>query len=1718
MNITNAIYIDYIELTVPNLQYGLKANYPYRFIKGYGLDSLMMIDNECRKFSILKKDVKTYYSITGSNELWTNCNYNETFIKRINKKDKTKFGIIQTLLLTTNQQMLDSNNNVILEPGKEYIVKSIDNNKKIYRIYGDGCENYTIHESAVLEIKLENITTSFYKNCENSPNVNNYIYNVRKQDLTMEKLQTLSIIPQSEDIDLNDVKKTRGLNDLIELTNELKSSIVKIQLATPITETITRTATRTSTRTITSSVTTTKIEPTTVKEILPPVTKISTKTITSSSVTTKIQPTTVKEMLPPITRTVLSTRYVNTTETKTNNYTSTKYSTRTSTFTATLPASTSTTTETKLQTTTQTVATPSLIISMVTKVVEKPYTVPKIIYNTLHYTRTLTDTSTEIRPTTLVTTVTEKQQPITIQNVKVVNITQTLNRNLTQTEKITETVKTTVTQKQPLVTVQDFRKVNVTQTISLNVTHTDKITDTITTTVFKPQTTTKTEIKTSTSSITQIIPTTKTIEKERTITKFGYINQTINATQTETATAYVTKEIIKPMTVNFTIKDTVTQTYNFTLINENTVTELTPSLLTSFSTIENIITKTNTEFIDKHVTLTKTETKPGPTVTLMGDNVTIFFNFTTTVPDIITSYISIHPINNLRGKINEKCLDEPIPKVHLREKRNQSERMMNDFITNMLKDQQKLYDKVFENPPENDVRRIIEDQFLKFNHITNMPPEVMILYLEDSNELSIYTRGRTTEQMALEWFNHRVGQRKDIGEFLLMRYYGWIAETIEDKINNYEIESNFWTDSITRILKREGYNKTFVENKIKEEKVRRLEQRTTDTPFTTTTENPEIVLRRQQQIQTRKNETISKIEEFLVEKHHLENKTFLSSSAAFGIQYTKFGHLYAFGEDFILMMKLDMPMNKLEIPPDLSEDSCKNLIKLLPKVKLATDRDQHDKINKALEQACDEFDKTMSQLQNQMQETANRAVREFEIRQMSRTKRVEPVTLAIGAAVVWGVWMTAEVINGRHERKELFRKTMELEFKIDKLAGKIETLSETFLGYVEETAKVFKEFDQKIELLRNFTIEQGRQMALAIENAVSFLDYKQTYIGLISVINSYRLAQSNIMQNKMILILDLIQSIESIYNTLSTGRLSHQLLPWKNLKKILDDIESRYSKDFELAITSAEKHLYYTFPLISHYIDPETNAIFLNLRIPLTRRQRIKYYEIVKLQARPFVCESGDCFTIGNESQAIQFVLPQRLLLIMPNTGELMNEIDYDAMHCQYVGHKQLCHTFAQNTLYEPSECTKAIYGFKPKEMMRHCKTIQKNKNEYTPIPIDPNTYMFHRETIPHYFRNCRGKRSERMILQNWSQVVELEKGCDLTLPNGRQIYAPVQYPLRSRETMNITTYHGELLDLIEKASNETKFEFQQLGLDHEKSPVFKGFKPEEHEVTVNWDDKTLTKYAKYLYTVNRNITDVIDSMRNIRNKDFFSFSWKGTIASISSLIQLMSVFAVIFGVLSHSKLLTHTFTISILAPRRVSAYVLPLTGPLLETDYQTIFDIFTLVLLTTLIIVLIKMTFFRKHIISTHYIDKNPPGVLSTNFTVIVNFQHIHVRLCHIHIENCYIHIPIKNTQGNNIKEIRAPNLVNTWIIKDDSGKKIFKLAEDVELIIISQQGKNVETIWFPVYIEIDKMYHHYMPKPMALEKFNNYGIAFVTVKRENEIDTSSKTTLTSMQNETRV
>ena len=241
-----------------------------------------------------------------------------------------------------------------------------------------------------------------------------------------------------------------------------------------------------------------------------------------------------------------------------------------------------------------------------------------------------------------------------------------------------------------------------------------------------------------------------------------------------------------------------------------------------------------------------------------------------------------------------------------------------------------------------------------------------------------------------------------------------------------------------------------------------------------------------------------------------------------------------------------------------------------------------------------------------------------------------------------------------------------------------------------------------------------------------------------------------------------------------------------------------------------------------------------------------------------------------------------------------------------------------------------------------------------------------------------------------------------------------------------------------------------------------------------------------------KRVSQVID-------KRYTGFSFKGFIGTLSGIIQLLMTSILVFGVLSYSRILGTTASLTIIYPRKVSAelFVSPLA--LLPTDFQTVIDISVIILLTIMIILIIKITFWRKHYITTNFGRARPRNGNQNSWTIIINVIHTRINFCSEVTENIYLRVPCTLFNGRQIRDLRIVNCCFTWVIVRNGDSNYFKLSEDVHLYSLDKDGNRDNNDWQRIRFKVDEIQYNYEPFPSAFKNANNYGMAFISLARDN-------------------
>ena len=855
-----------------------------------------------------------------------------------------------------------------------------------------------------------------------------------------------------------------------------------------------------------------------------------------------------------------------------------------------------------------------------------------------------------------------------------------------------------------------------------------------------------------------------------------------------------------------------------------------------------------------------------------------------------------------------------------------------------------------------------------------------------------------------------------------------------------------------------------------------------------------------EELKERREQEQTVLEEKLIKIDRLTNKEFLVRSGQVGIQYNRIGSLLVFGDEFLMMLKFKFPFKDFKLIKMVGKGSCSKFVESLPKVQKQTSSSSTD-LDDVLKNVCESFETSMQAFTEQIEATAESSLNDFKLRQLSRTKRFDPVSMAIigtGVAITWGLWASLEILNGKHERKQLFKRVASLEEDLQTLAEGVKVLGDSLVGFANQVSSALEDHEKKLEMLKNFTIQQAVDTRYALTNLTRFMDDKVLIIAIMSVLNDFRLSQANILQNSLTILLDGIQTYEVIFSTLQRGVLPHQLLDWPKFERLLMEIQ-REHKDFQFTIPVNHKSLYYSLPLVGYSIDPKTNDIYVSLRIPLSRAGEPRIYSMVKPQGYPFPCLTENCFAYDNIQRMVSFELTDKIWLVNPLSDRLAYEIDPENIECQYTGHSRSCFTFQTNSKHEPSVCSDAVFSWNETLIMRHCPLKPSLKSEYQPILISQDEFVIHKNAVPKIDMFCEQQKGVHLEMRDWAEILKLEKGCNYYFPDHtRVLYGPYQKVLKSNTTYETTTYHSSILEMIETANNQSKIDFDELIVDRPDLPAFKPFNLSENPLVIDWDPTMLSRFTSYVNKMNVNISTALQTVEKIMGRRSGSYSVKGLVNTLTLFTQFLMTCIVVLGIVNYSRFIGHTASLTLIAPRKARAELFGLTAEIMPVDFQTLIDIIVFALMIMVITIFIKIRYFRKHNVTVNYGKNANVEDTGTGWTVVLSIIDTRIGICTVNTDNIFLRFPVTAIQGRQISDLRLVNTAFTWVVVKISTHLYFKLVEDIHLFSINSDGARDFDTWQRVLVKVDDLVYHYEPIPLAFMAENNFGEAHASLARD--------------------
>jgi hypothetical protein len=257
--------------------------------------------------------------------------------------------------------------------------------------------------------------------------------------------------------------------------------------------------------------------------------------------------------------------------------------------------------------------------------------------------------------------------------------------------------------------------------------------------------------------------------------------------------------------------------------------------------------------------------------------------------------------------------------------------------------------------------------------------------------------------------------------------------------------------------------------------------------------------------------------------------------------------------------------------------------------------------------------------------------------------------------------------------------------------------------------------------------------------------------------------------------------LSSVYNSwehallqLREGVLPLNVIPFTELKPILDKVEASVRPNYELAIDHDSWAEYYLIPLATVSITSED--IFIRLTIPLKRADSPVSYNILSPITSPIPCTHTACSfneRIANTSKYFTFNIKSTSWIADHSNTRILGEVNLFDLNCIPIGVSQLCYSFESAIIAYPSMCTKALWNWNEAQILNNCHFELTPTAIYRPIKVMDNAFVLHKDELKHYDMICPGKSSGRQVLKTWAELVIIENGCYL-IATGIMLQGPV--------------------------------------------------------------------------------------------------------------------------------------------------------------------------------------------------------------------------------------------------------------------------------------------------------------------------------------------------------
>ena len=883
-------------------------------------------------------------------------------------------------------------------------------------------------------------------------------------------------------------------------------------------------------------------------------------------------------------------------------------------------------------------------------------------------------------------------------------------------------------------------------------------------------------------------------------------------------------------------------------------------------------------------------------------------------------------------------------------------------------------------------------------------------------------------------------------------------------------------------------------------------------------------------------------------KDKLKNETNLVIMASHGLFFNQYAQTLVFHETFEHFIRFVIPIKK-ELSKAFEKEQCMDFIdRSFKSLTILGDGleyynrscpDNHDlpciyTIPIKYEKICDRLVHYYGKQVEELQMIIDESYGNFKAN--LRTKRfIVTTAVVVGALVIGGVGgavaggiagyfagQSAGKAAAEEEIKKLSSVLEQMEKNIATINEGVQTNSRMLVGLSQHVVEMEKDLKNEMKLMSDNIRFQIQNLEDSISEMYKMMEEEFRMQTMVTILEDYCNLHLSSLRNTMILELQQIKTWETIFNTLSFGRLPKELLGYNQLKYILKAINQKTYTLFELALNEEEFPLYYSLPLVSYAVaqNEENYVLYLHLRVPLKIVRVNHRFNLVTVHPHPFPCLNDECILEKGklkEGHLQSFDLPQLGLLLNTKTHQIQHQINMDYLKCEESGRKNLCFTFRPTTLQAPSSCIRAIYDWQETEIISWCEFKSAKREEYRVIPITFNKYMVHRSIVDHFTEFCRDLPTHRIPIEEWSEVIVIPEKCEIFISaTNQKLLGPYSEFLQSTTDAKRITYESKLIAKINaKYSNLTAVQPQVYDSGRFIRSIEEKFQSNKNAATIlnaHLSSEELSKVALFNIRAQRELSS---SLANLNTK-FKTYSMTGTLWGIVSLlgdsIQMITTLTVIFGILSY----TNFFGIIganliIIHPRALQAWEInlipdikllpPITVDVLSDTTAIAFfmNIAFVVLFIAFSILFVVYGVFRKVEYSSHY-GKGPTlewerernwQLSPCCLMVHLNYRGNLIRC--VKVENIHIKLYIDGLFSRAVKLVKVKNPLLSWGIIRKDGNLIIVISEPVALMGFDDKNERIEDTSYKIEIPIDVSAFNSVPRSEAIQKRGNNGMCFV-------------------------